>query len=100
MDLIESATTLATIYLSESVVNTIRKEAGMSVILEELPVFHEMRARSQARGHMEAMTTLIQVRFGDDQRITAIVEHLTALDEEQAIARILAAASLDELIGG
>jgi citrate lyase gamma subunit len=78
-------------------VETTRKENGMSANLGDLPIIQETYAEGRIDSRIESLTAALQVRFGEDARIAVIVEQLVRVDSHQAMSQIIKATSLDEI---
>jgi hypothetical protein len=116
-ELLEVATTLATIRLSPSTIGRIRQEAGMTVesiadFYEETDFGQEIRQRGRQAGRQEGrqegreegreegLAVMLRERFGDHPDVPRLTAALAARPDLAAVYRqILAAATIEELAG-
>ncbi len=116
--LVGAAITLASIVLPGSVIITALREANMPVPVRDTPLgrelFEEGRREGRAEGRQEGRqegreagrraaaeqmaTAWLRERFGDDARIPGLAARLADLSDEDRIARITGATSLDGLL--
>ncbi|MGQ0773913.1 MAG: hypothetical protein ACT4NY_05765 [Pseudonocardiales bacterium] len=116
--LLAAAATLASIVL---LIETVLKEVAMPVLVRDTPLgrqlyeeFHkeayaelhkevyegalqEGRQEGQREGRHSVVRLLLRRRFGDDPRIEAVARRLVALPDEEWLARLHEASSLDDL---
>jgi hypothetical protein len=110
--LVGAAITLASIVLPKSAIITALREADMPVPVRDTPLgrmlFEEGRQEGQQEGRQagrreaaeQITAALIRRRFGDDPRIPAVAARLAELPEDDSIAEISAATSLNDLADG
>ncbi len=113
-DLASTALVLAAIRLDPDTIDTARKEADMPISLEGTLAGDIIAQRAHTRGHTEGRTeglavgrtegeittliTLLTTRFGDDPRVPDLARILHTRAGLRTIPRILAAATLDDLL--
>jgi hypothetical protein len=96
-DLARATVELAHVRLDAATINRTWEESAMPIpsLLNKLYLEGEANGRAEERAAM--LTSLLHRRFGDDPGIPAVAGRLGALENDEAFARIDAAASLDEL---
>jgi hypothetical protein len=88
-----AAVDLAALRLPPATIESIWKESAMPI-----PSLTEQRYREgRNEGLVEAATSLLRVRFGDDERIVPLAGRLAGLGAAECMARIEDAKNLDEL---
>ena len=103
--LVGAASTLASIVLPRSTIRIALKEAAMPVPVRDTPLgrelYEEGRQDGRQEGRQEAVLDLtvlmLRQRFGDDPRCGAVAAALVDLPDEERLARVTAATSLDDL---
>lgn len=102
--LVGAAITLASIVLPTSASITALREAAMPVPILDTPLGRMLVEEGWQEGRqagVERMTAaLIRQRFGDDPRIAALATRLAELHDDERIAMISAATSLNDLADG
>ncbi len=100
--LVGAAITLASIVLPESAIITALREADMPVPVRDTPLGRKLFEEGlQAGRHEEAermAVAWLRQRFGTDARIPEVAARLAALPDEDRIARISTATSVDDLL--
>jgi predicted transposase YdaD len=107
--LVGAAATLASIVLPRSIITTALKEAAMPVPVRDTPLGRELYEEGRQDGRQEGrqegahaavlnLTALmLRQRFDDDPRCAAVAARLADLPDEERLARLAAAANLDDL---
>jgi hypothetical protein len=103
--LVAAAATLASIVLPRRTIRTAPKEAA-PVPVRDTPLGRELYEEGRQEGRQEGdraavvrLTVLmLRQRFGDDPRCEAVAEALADLPDEERLARLAAAGSLDDLV--
>ncbi len=100
-DLLVAAAILASIVLFPGTIVTALKGADMPILLSDTPLGRELIEEGREEGRREAVLHLtaltLRHRFGDEPRIDTIAARLAILPDEERIARLTAATSLDDL---
>jgi hypothetical protein len=103
--LLDAAATLASIVLPRSTIVQALKEATMPVRIIDTPLGRAWYEEGREEGERQAVLRITRImlgqRFGtDDPRLDAIAAHLALLPDDERLARLAAATSLDELAAG
>jgi len=96
--LLDAAVTLASIHLPLPIIETALQEATMPVPIRDLPLARALLDEGRAQGAVAMTKAVLRRRFGDDPRVDAAVESLSALPDDEAADRILAADRLEDLL--
>ncbi len=104
-NLLAATATLASIVLPRDTIVIALKEAAMPVPVRDTPLGRELyeeghqegwqKGRQQAVLHLT--TLMLRQRFGDDPRTNTIAAQLATLPDEERLALLAAATSLDDL---
>ena len=99
--LLGAATTLASIVLPRRTIRTALKEAAMPVPVRDTPLGRELYEEGRHDGRQEAVlhltVLLLRQRFGNEPRCREVAAGLVDLSDEERLARLAAAESLDDL---
>lgn len=104
--LLGAAATLASIVLPRRTISTALKEAAMPVPVRDTPLGRELYDEGRQEGRQEGdrqavlrlTRSMLRSRFDTDHtRIESAAARLVALTDDERVARILAASSIDEL---
>lgn len=106
--LLGAAATPASIVLPRRTIASALKEAAMPVPVRDTPLgrelyeegLHEGRQEGRQEGRLAVLrltSLMLRRSFGDDPRVDAIAERLAALSDEERLARLAVAATLDDL---
>src|SRR5690606_11110676 len=92
-ELLRATRDLAHIRLASGIIDEVWKELPMPIPTSEYYRYKE----GEAEGAVRTIATALRDRFGDDRRIDEIARKLAA-EPEHWFNRVLAAASLDDLV--
>ncbi|MGQ0575021.1 MAG: hypothetical protein ACT4RN_12575 [Pseudonocardia sp.] len=113
--LLDAAATLGSIVLPRRTIDIALRGADMPIVIRDTPLGRELVEEGRQEGRHEGLQeglqegerqavlrltrVLLRQRFGDDPRIDGAAHRLAELPDEERVARIAAAGSLQELTG-
>jgi hypothetical protein len=97
-ELVQMCAVLAAIHLDPATIDTLTKEAGMRIFLEDTAAGRDIEARAEARAEARILAQVLASRFGDDPRNLGLASALARCFSERAVDAIVKAPSRDDLV--